>query len=176
MLFGQPIRQIAYYVKDIRQAVERHHKLFGSGPFFLLEDLRLTVNYRGRDLEIGHSAAFGQWGDVQVELMQWFTGPPSVIHDLYPQGSGRYGLHHVAVIADDLDAAIADMASAGLHEAMRSSLPAWDMTVVMIDAIDTYGHFIEIYQSVPSLVEFYDMVERAAEDFQGDHLLREMTL
>jgi hypothetical protein len=36
MIFlGQPNRQIAYFVREVRDATHRHATVFGSGPFFV---------------------------------------------------------------------------------------------------------------------------------------------
>lgn len=176
MLSGQPIRQIAYYTDNIRQAVERHHNLFGSGPFFLIENISLMVNHRGHDIEFRHDAAFGQWGSMQVEFMQPLTEGPSIIHDLYPAGSERQGIHHVALIIDDLESMTAAGEAAGFPVAMRAYLPEMDLKVVFLDSVERYGHFIELYQRVPSIVGFYEMVENASLDFDGSDILRSFRL
>jgi hypothetical protein len=71
MLFGQPIRQIAYFVNDERTAAEQHSRLFGSDPFSLLENIELgSVAHRGQRAEFDHCAAFGQWGELNLEFTQ----------------------------------------------------------------------------------------------------------
>ena len=154
MLNGLKIRQIAYYVNDIPKAIERHHAMFGSGPFFYAENMTFNVNYRGQDVEITHNAAFGQWGSMQVELLNTQMGGPSIFHELYPEGSGREGIHHVAVIADDLEATIAKAAEAGYPVVQDAYIPEMDLRIVMVDAVKDCGHFIEIYDNVPSVHHF----------------------
>ena len=45
-----PIRQIAYFVPDVRVAAARHAALFGSGPYFVAEHIPLRkALYRGRE-------------------------------------------------------------------------------------------------------------------------------
>lgn len=46
------------------------------------------------------------------------------------------------------------------------------MTGVFVDAIDTYGHFIELYEWVPRLRNMHDLVEEAAKNFDGNGLIR----
>lgn len=176
MLLGQPIRQIAYYVEDIRAAAERHHRMFGSGPYYLLENTSMTVDYRGQDTEFSTSQALGQWGALQIEFLQSNNDGPSVLHDLYPAGSGKYGLHHVSMIVDDLDAAVRDGDAEGYPVAMWLYYDKMDMKIAFLDAVDTYGHFIELYQEAPGIVGFYDMVEKGAQDFDGTDLFREVSL
>lgn len=176
MLNGLNIRQIAYYVEDIHEAAKRHHALFGSGPFFYFENATFPVKYRGQDVEFTHSAVFGQWGSMQVELLSSQDSGPSILHELYPEGSGRYGMHHVAVIANDYDETIAEAEKGGFPVAQESRIPAMDLDIVMADTVERYGHFLEIYRYVPAIVDFYDMIEDAAKNFDGTNLLREMNL
>lgn len=176
MLIDQPIRQIAYFVDDIQRAAERHHQLFGSGPFFHMEEIQQTVTYRGKESEYRHSAAFGQWGAMQIELMQSISGGPNILYELYPEGSGTYGLHHVALIARDLEATVAEFGAAGYPEALRAYMPEMDMTVVHVDTLERYGHFVEVYSNAQSILDFYDMVEAAAKDFDGKDLIRKFAM
>lgn len=177
MLLNQPVRQLAYYVDDVRAAATRHHEMFGSGPFFIAENLRQPIHYRGRDTELCTSTAFGQWGSMQIELMQASPdGPADILHELYPKGSGRYGLHHVAIIVDDFDAGMAEMKAAGFEEALRSYIPAMDMPAALVDAVATYGHFVELYPAVSKLVGFFDMVADAAKSFNGKQLFHEVKI
>lgn len=175
MLKGQSIIQIAYVVDDVRKAVERHRALYGSGPFFLQSHYRLDLKYRGNDVEFVHSAAFGQWGDVQVELMQQHDDLPSIINETHPLGSGRYGLHHVAMMTDDMDQTIEDLAAQGHSVAMDANMPEMNMRTIMADALATHGHFLEVYTRTPLIENFYRNVAEAAKGFDGKDLIRPMS-
>ncbi len=174
MLIDQPVRQIAYYVHDVKEAAKRHMALYGSGPFFLMEAPPLPARYRGKDMPFHHTTAFGQWGTMQVELLRQNDDLPSVLHDLYPVGSGRSGIHHAAIIVDDLEEAIANFAKAGYSEAMRVTPPG--ITAVFIDTVRTLGHFIELYEPTPAISGIYDMVAKAAIGFDGSDPIRPVTL
>jgi hypothetical protein len=176
MLAGQPVRQLAYYVDDVRAAATQHVALYGSGPFFIMDYPPLTVNHRGREVPFNHTAAIGQWGSMQVEVLQQNDDGPSVLHDLYPVGSGKTGLHHVALFVDDLEDAVAAFARAGHAEAARISPPGMNVTAVFIDAIRTYGHFIELYEPKPILTNLYDMVAKAAIGYDGRDPVRTVKL
>jgi hypothetical protein len=173
MLLGRPVKQIAYYVNDVREAAVRHSALFGSGPFFALDYPPLPVIYRGKESFLSQSQAVGQWGSVQIELIQDNGKGPSVLHDLYPEGSGRTGIHHMGLLVDSFEAAVTSCKEAGYEEVMRASFPRANFTVVFIDAIATYGHFIEICEPVPAIARYYDIVAKAAVGFDGRDPLRE---
>lgn len=173
----EPVRQIAYVVDDVRKAAERHHALFGSGPFFVLDRLALSVEFRGQpEVPFTSSSAFGQWGEIQVELIQSHDSGPSVLNEMYPPGSGRYGLHHVAIIADDLDATSRRIEREGSPLVLRAHLPQMDMRIVMADATQSLGHYVEMYQSGPAILDFYRSIKAAADGFTGEDLIRELTL
>lgn len=177
MLFGQPIRQIAYYVEDVREAAKAHSALFGSGPFFILQIPPLDVVYRGEAVPYDQTAAVGQWGAMQVELLQEnLDDGPSILHELYPKGSGRTGIHHVAMFVDDLEQSVAQFAAAGFPEVMRAKPRGTDMCAVFLDAIATHGHFIELYEPAPPLAALYEMVAKAAEDFDGSDPVRTIAI
>lgn len=57
----------------------------------------------------------------------------------------------MAIIVDNLDDAIASFAKAGFVEAMRVSVPEQNVTAVFIDAVEAYGHFIELYEPKSAL-------------------------
>ncbi|WP_084399218.1 VOC family protein [Henriciella aquimarina] len=175
MLKGHPIRQIAYVVDDIEAAARRHHDLFGSGPFFVAEDITVPVTHRGKEIEFSHKAAFGQCGQTQIELMKPLTSGPSIIHDLYPDGSGKGGIHHMAIIVDDIDATISKADAEGFPAVLRAYMAEMDMKTAFLDSVTTYGHFIELYETCPSILDFYDMIEKAAEGFDGTSLFRELS-
>ena len=171
-----PVRQLAYFVPDIREAALAHHRLYGSGPFFVAEHIPLPlVHYRGREAELDHSSAYGQWGSVMVEFVQQNDTGPSAFRDLYPADSGRWGFHHVAHIVEDFDAARQQFTEAGFPEALYAEMSD-GFPFVMHDASASLGHFIEIYPAESRLLAFYDMVADAAADYNGKEPLRDISI
>lgn len=176
MLLNQPVRQIAYYVDDVHAAALRHVAAFGSGPFFTMELPRLPAVYRGRPCLLDQTAAVGQWGAMQVELIQENGYGPSILHEMYPPGSGHSGLHHMALFVDDLEEAVSKFATPGFGEAMRVTPEGLDMCAVFIDTLAAYGHFTELYEPVPALTGLYAHVAAAAENFDGSDPVRSIRL
>lgn len=109
-----------------------------------------------------HSAAYGQWGEVMLELI--------TIHE--PAGTGA-GLHHLAFFVDDLAIASAGLVAHGWPETLRAATPGGS-AFIHHDASAELGHFVEIYEPTPNLVHLYDTVRRAAEGWAGDDLIREL--
>jgi catechol 2,3-dioxygenase-like lactoylglutathione lyase family enzyme len=159
------IRQIAYFVPDVRAAARRHHEAFGSGPYFVADNIALSrALYRGTPSTLDHSSAYGQWGEVMIEFCQQNNPGPSAFHDLYPEGSGRTGLHHVALFVDDLDAEVARQRELGRELALDAAMLD-GFRYVFVDAVKEYGHMLELYEPSDALTGFYAMVRRSAGNF-----------
>lgn len=162
-------RQIAYFVPDIRAAASAHRAAFGSGPFLVVDHVPTPLaRYRGRPGALDHGSAYGQWGDVMVEFVCQHDDGASAFHDLYPRGSGRFGLHHVAVFVDDLAAAIDRFAAQDAACALYAETEA--LAFAMVDTSATLGHMTELYEPTPALTGFYDRIRSAARPDGGDFI------
>lgn len=167
-----PVRQIAYYVPDVRAAALNHMRLYGSGPYFVADHIPLHhVLHRGREAALDHSSAYGQWGALMIEFVQQNDRGPSVFRDMF--GETGAGMHHVALIVDDLAVARARFTAEGLEVALHAEMRD-GFVFEMIDATARYGHMIELYEGVPALTGFYDMVRDASLGFGGHDPIREI--
>jgi len=174
MLQHHPIRQIAFFVPDIKIAARRHAAMFGSGPYYVAEHIPLTLcEYRGRPAELDHSSAYGQWGDVMVEMVQQNNPGPSVFRDMYPDGG--QGVHHVALIVQDMRAVMKDFNQAGYETALYAEVMA-GAGFAMMDCVRDYGHFVEIYEPSEVLLGVYSLVRGAAQNWNGGDVIRSFTL
>ena len=168
-----PIRQVAYFVQDARKSALRHHQTFGSGPYFVAEHIPLRLAlHRGVARELDHTSAYGQWGPVMVEFVQQNNPGPSCFHDLYPEGSGREGIHHVALFVDDMKGTIARYNAAGHATALYAEMKGDGFPFAMIDMVASLGHMIELYQPLAQLAGFYAMVANAAKGWDGAEPVR----
>jgi catechol 2,3-dioxygenase-like lactoylglutathione lyase family enzyme len=166
------IRQVAYFVPDAVRAARDHVRQFGSGPYFLAEHIPLRkALHRGREALLDHTSAYGQWGEVMIEFVQQNNPGPSAFHDMYPEGSGRSGFHHIALIVDDLPAARREFHDGGLTEALYAEMSD-GFAFVMVDDVARHGHMIELYEGVSALTSFYTMVKDAAKGFDGADPIR----
>ncbi|WP_225204635.1 VOC family protein [Novosphingobium huizhouense] len=166
-----PIRQVAYFCHDVREAALAHHAAFGSGPYFVADHIPLArAVHRGVERALDHSSAYGQWGEVMIEFVAQNNPGPSPFHDLFPEGSGRFGLHHVALWVDDVDAAIERFAAAGAPCALRAEMND-GFIFAFADTSATLGHMTELYAPVPTLTDFYAMVAQAAASYAGGDII-----
>jgi hypothetical protein len=167
-VLGKPV-QMAYAVGDVHLAAQQWVTQFGAGPFFVRPHIPVSdVVYRGQPAVFDHSSAYGQWGEIMVELVQDHGTAPSVVRERF--GPAESGLHHVAFMVDDLDQATAHCFELGFDLAMsaRSSSTRFHF----IDAVARLGHMIELYQRSDRLVGFYAMVRDAAQGWDGVDPLR----
>ena len=169
-IYGHTVVQIAYHVPDIEaSAVQMAHQ-FGAGPFFISKGIQLSQGWhRGENCPFVHSSAYGQWGDVMVELVQQESEGPSPFRDLYEPF--ERGLHHLAVMTSDLKASYKHFERQGLMLATRA-VTLSGVEFAFIDALDSLGHFIEIYESSEQLLGFYQMVKEAAVNFDVEDPIR----
>jgi hypothetical protein len=162
-----PAVQLAFAVDDIRTAAAAHHATFGSGPFFVVDHIALeSATYRGIETTFDHSSAYGQWGDVMVELV--------CVHDTTSAElravMATTGLHHSAHLVDDIDAAVAAIGAAIELDAVT----AGGLRFVMCTPATPTGCLIELYQPSLRLKGFYAMVANAAHDWDGADVVREL--
>ena len=170
------VRQIAYFCADVRDAAVAHHRRFGSGPYFVADNIPLARSvHRGQERPFDHSSAYGQWGDVMIEFVQQNNAGPSAFHDIYPEGSGRWGLHHTAIWVEDVDAEAARLAGEGFPLAQRAEMTD-GFVFAFVDTAAAYGHMLELYAPVAALTGFYAMVRQAADRYQGGDVLTTITM
>jgi hypothetical protein len=154
--------QIAYAVDDVRAAarawVDR-----GVGPFFVRDRISLTnVRVDGAPGRFDHSAAYGQWGDMMIELI--------AVHD--PPMSHR-GLHHLAFLVDDFDVAGTAARREGWRQRLAAETPG-GTRFAHFDAGAELGHLVEVYERGERLQQFYDLVRDAEADWDGRDPIREL--
>jgi hypothetical protein len=124
------------------------------------------TTYLGAPATYDHSAAFGRWGDILVEL--------NVVHGAEPaalaEALGRPGIGHVGFVVDDLEAQTRRLQDDGLrlfHEGETGPAHArW------FDGGPVLGHHVEVLQGNDMLYGFYARVREAAEGWDGREPLR----
>jgi hypothetical protein len=167
------IVQCAWVVPNLEDAARAWHAMHGVGPFLINRRLQLgDPHYRGRPGATAFSTAVAQSGDMQIELVEQHDDTPSAYRDTVPPGTTAF--HHVAIIADDYDAAVAHYTDHG-HELAAHG---WfgDMRYCYVDTVALLGHMVEIVEDKPGIRAFFAAVRKAAERWDGDPatLLREL--
>lgn len=165
-----PIVQVAYFVPDAREAAHRMVASHGAGPFHVIDRIELAWGeLRGEPCDFLHTSAYGQWGDLMMELVQQDVEGPSPFREMYAPGES--GVHHVATMVDDLERTYRDLAAADMVVAARA-MTKTGTEFAFVDTVATQGHMTEIYERSPGLVRFYEMVRAAAQGWDGSDPVR----
>lgn len=166
-----PPRQVAYFVKDARAAAIQHHRMFGSGPYYLSEHIPLASSlHRGVQRPLDHTSAYGQWGDLMIEFVHQNNPGQSAFHDMFPEQSGRFGLHHVALFVDSIEQEIRRFEDDGHAIALDAAMND-GFRFAFVDTLSSLGHMLELYQPQDVLIEFYGMVAQSAGDFSRGEII-----
>ena len=169
-MLTRPIVQVAYFVSDARAAAERMARTFGAGPFFVADRIELAWGeHRGRPQDFLHSSAYGQWGDVMMELVQQDREGPSPFRDMY--APGEEGIHHVATLVDSLAETYDHYKDRGFAIAARAETLT-GTEFAFVDTVPVLGHMVEIYERSDALLGFYAFVREASRGWDGTDPVR----
>jgi hypothetical protein len=169
--FGR-VAQFAIHAPDIEAAARQWAGEMGAGPFYLFEHIRLDkCLYHGRAARFDHSSAYGQLGDMMIELIHQHDNAPSAIRDMYDERTP--GLHHIAVMVGKLDEAVS-LASAQSMACALDATTSDGVRFVMVDARKSAGCMLELYEPTPPLAKFYAFIKRKAESWDGADPLRRL--
>jgi catechol 2,3-dioxygenase-like lactoylglutathione lyase family enzyme len=168
-MLDRPVSHISYAVADLPRAVEFWADTFGAGPFFVLEHVRFDeIECQGGPALLDHTAAFGQWGSIAVELQRVFEASPDPLAELVAVEPPR--LNHVAYISPEVAVDSARLERAGMPKFMFGRIG--EVEVTFHDATSALGHAIEIHRESDHIHGFFDALKTAAQDWRGEDPLR----
>jgi methylmalonyl-CoA/ethylmalonyl-CoA epimerase len=110
--------QIALLVPDLDKAVETYWKMFGIGPWHIYtygKPFVKRMTFRGKPGDYKMRLALARTGPMQIELIEPLEGDS--IYAEFVQERG-YGLHHIAILVEDIEEAVARAKAAGLEVLM----------------------------------------------------------
>lgn len=161
---GPPI-QIAYAVPDARQAAQRWASETGAGPFLVRSTTGLTnVSYRGQPGSFDHTSAYGQWGNVMLELVEDHQDERTPIREMF--GTTQSGLHHLAFAVESLVEASHQLEASGCERVMSATTPN-GTEFRFFDARESHGHMFELYAKSSRLADFYESIRLASVGWDG---------
>lgn len=157
LILGYDIVQVAYHVADIEQAAVWAANILGAGPFVLSKKIELAEGVHwGEPCPFVHSSAYGQWGKIMLELVQQESSGASPFRDLYDED--EHGLHHVAVMVDDMASALRHFEEADIPRVTKA-VTLSGVEFAFLDATASLGHYIEVYEAGDAVKGFYEYVE-----------------
>lgn len=162
------IHHIGYVVEDLQAAIPQAIATLGTGPFFLIEHMTFDeTTYEGGPAEYDHSSGFAALpGGLLVELTQVHGAEPPALREAL---GGRTGIGHVGYVVDDQAAEVARLEAQGLR-AFHTGKTGPASAVWLRSAL--LGHHVEVLQSAPPLLGFYDTIRAAADGWDGSNPIR----
>lgn len=158
------INQLGYVTDDLEGFTRLHAKMFGSGPFIYMTPPPMEkALYKGEEIDYAMDVAYGMYGDLQIEIIQYKGEKPNPYTALP-------GFNHVSVWVDDLDQAVADFKEAGFEIALEM-WSSQGMHVVYMDTVDAFGHYVEMHTPQPYLI---DLNKKMREGWDGTDPFRPM--
>jgi Glyoxalase/Bleomycin resistance protein/Dioxygenase superfamily len=162
--------QLAYAVDDVRAAARSFAEELGAGPFFVRRHRPTrSVTHRGGEGAFDHSSAYGQWGTVQVELVEMHDVRPPSLAEAVRRTSG---IHHMAYFVASIDDEQDRLERLGWPSVLLAQT-ASGLRFAFHDARAQLGHLIEIYEPSDGVLGLYAMVAQAAAGWTGDDPVRE---
>jgi len=123
--FGE-IRQIAFVVPDIDEAMRYWTETLGIGPFFVKRAIVFSdFQYRGHAaISPRISIALANSGALQIELIEQHDDVPSIYRDFLR--SGRFGLQHVSawLTCAEFDRLKETLVHSGIEIAQEGTVPS----------------------------------------------------
>ena len=161
--------QNAWVVDDVESVCMKWVEEMGVGPFFVTEytDQFSDVYYRGEPAELSMFVALAQAGPVQIEIIQPTTDRCAYRDSVAP---GTIGLHHMCVWTHDIEADTNYFAGLGYEAANRGC--AGDVQFAYYDTRPLMGCMLEVVSKTDTIVERFEMIARAAVDWDGKDPIR----
>ena len=148
--------QTAWVVPDI-EATERFFvEHFGVKKWVRLTDIHFapeTCTYRDEPADFVIHVSLAYLGDMQLELIQPVRGE-SIYADYLRDHGG--GLHHLCMVPEDFDAAIAAADKVGI--AQRGSMADGAMQFAYVDGAHVGVPYIELAKLEPMMSDFFESI------------------
>ena len=138
-----PITQIGMVVEDLGASVQRWIGTMGVGPWTVFRNVTMNGCYRGQDTIVKMDVGLAYQGDTQIELIHVTNGAVSPY--LGEDGEPLAGLHHLAWVTPDLNAAVAKAEADGLSLVFRAENPG--TRVAYLQAPGENGLLFEFIES-----------------------------
>lgn len=158
-----PLHHLSFIVDDLPTAIEEWSSKMHAGPFFVLEHMEFDrIEFEGSPIDFDHTAAFGQWGDVAIELQQFYGLEPEALRRRF-----EIPMNHVAYFSADAAADAERLEAAGMPMYLEGVFG--DIHVRFHDAV---GFSIELHQQTDFLEQFFRGVKLAATGWDGTDPMR----
>ena len=178
-LFGS-MRQIAFVVRDLDEALRYWNQTLGVGPFFVLRDLKIDrYRYRGESSPPPRlTIALGNSGEMQVEIIQQHDDRPSAYRDFLT--AGREGFQHVSswLTRSEYDETMARALASGTAVAHEGSIAPSGVRFAYFATDRMRGGLLYEIADVmePAIYPMMEMIADAARGWDGKDPVRDLQI
>ena len=168
--FGE-IRQVAYIVPDIEQAMVYWTDVLGVGPWYYNPRVPIeNYHYRGEHYQPHNSVALANAGGLQIELLQTRNDVPSMYRDFIQ--AGYQGVQHVAYWTENFDHDLAVAQANGLKVCMGGEVGQNGRFVYFETDMNQPGTTIELSEVAGPKGKLFQIIREAAENWNGEDPVR----
>lgn len=162
--------QLCWVVPNLEESIRHWVSGATAGPFFVFEEVHFDEGrYRGRASDVQPCrAAIGQFGNLQIELVEPRGDGPGLWTDVVP--NGRAGLHHCALYCSDYAAEQAAYLASGAQLAFEGLMMG--ARTCYIDTVPTLGFMTELITANPVAEQVFGAIRQAAEGWDGSDPIR----
>lgn len=134
------ILHFAYVYKDIEKQMNFLKSLNDNLKFNFREIKDGPIKYKGKDSIISLRVALTELFGVNLEIIQWIKGecPHKDFLD-----EGKEGLHHIAVLVDDVQLHIKEYQQQGADILLSGQMGEFD--IAYMDTVKQLGVIIELF-------------------------------
>jgi 4-hydroxyphenylpyruvate dioxygenase-like putative hemolysin len=163
------VTQLGFVVKDIDAVAEMYWKMFGIGPWHFYTygaPLVKKMTIKGKPGEYRMRLALANAGPTRMELIEMVEG--DTVYKDFVEEHG-YGLQHLGLLVEDMDAALAQVRAAGIDVVMEGEgfgLEG-DGRYAYIDTVAQLGIMLELIQRPRDRVTPEKIYPPPAEDAPG---------
>lgn len=151
-IMSGPIFQVAWVVQDLDIAEKEFGDRYGVERWARVPGIHFgpgTCRFRGEPADFTIDSSIGYAGGQQVELIVPVSG-----ESLYTEAPGP-GLHHIAWVPDDFDAALSELAARGTEIVQRGVFDEIGMESVYVDG-GSLGSYVELLRLSPQVRAMFD--------------------
>ncbi len=162
-----PIYHSGHVVDDLQAAMRHWRDLASAAPFCVFNDFEFVrARYLDQPVEARASLAFAFSGNTLIELIQPLAGDQRIY--------ATRGPHHIGMLVDDLDLAIAGYVDAGAPLAFRAAF-AFGGGCAFIDTRAQLGLYTELVVRLPLVESMLGQMHAAHAAWNGRDLEFELS-
>lgn len=154
-----PVIQIAWVTEDVEATEQFLSANFGVGAWTRLPDIRFDPEHctlHGEPADFTVHVSLGYAGNLQLEIIQPVSGDSIYTEFL---AVSPPGLHHLCFEVDDMDAALAGAAAAGVDVVQTGSMMNGGMRFAYLDGADAGVPYVELAYLGPEMKAFYEAIK-----------------